>query len=196
MVHALLLQASLPLRSLDAVAFGAGPGSFTGLRIACGVAQGLAAGAGIVTVGVGTLLAIAQAARALRVFACIDARMGEIYCAAFERSAESFHVIHPPQLCTPDAAPALPGGDWMGAGSGFAAHAEALARRYAEQIDDVQPELHPRAHEIAVLGADLLRQGLGVPPEQAHPLYLRDHVALTVEERRARSRAETPEGGR
>ena len=196
MVDALLVQASLPLRSLDAVAFGAGPGSFTGLRIACGVAQGLAAGAGILTVGVGTLLAIAKAARAPRVFACLDARMGEIYCAAFERSAAGFSVIHPAQLCTPDAGPALPGGDWVGAGSGFDVHAEALARRYAKHIDEVQPQLHPRAHEIAVLGADLLHQGLGVPPEQAHPLYLRDHVALTVEERRARSRAEIPEGGR
>jgi tRNA threonylcarbamoyladenosine biosynthesis protein TsaB len=196
MVDTLLAQASLELRAMDAVAFGAGPGSFTGLRIACGVAQGLAAGAGLLTVGVGTLLAIAQASGGQRVFACLDARMGEIYCAAYQRDAADWSVVHPPQLCTPGLAPALTGGNWTGAGSGFAAHGAALARRYDTQIADVQPELHPRAHEVAVLGAELLRQGMGVPPEQAHPLYLRDHVALTVEERRARSQAGTGPGGR
>jgi tRNA threonylcarbamoyladenosine biosynthesis protein TsaB len=189
MVDALLNDAALELRNMDAVAFGAGPGSFTGLRIACGVAQGLAAGAGIATVGVGTLMAMAQASGAPRVLACLDARMGEIYCAAYERNADAWHVVHPPRLSTPDEAPALDGGAWTGVGSGFEAYASALMRRYDGRIDTVQADLHPRAHEVAILGAEMFRQGLGLPPEQAHPVYLRDHVALTIEERRARAHA-------
>ena len=195
MVDALLADARLQLRAVDAVAFGAGPGSFTGLRIACGVAQGLAAGAGVATVGVGTLMAVAQASGAPRVLACLDARMGEIYCAAYERSAAGWSVIHPPRLCTPDSAPALDSRGWTGVGSGFQAHLSALARHYDEQIENVQPDLHPRADEVAILGAEMFRDGLALRPEQAHPLYLRDHVALTVEERRARSHADAAPGG-
>jgi tRNA threonylcarbamoyladenosine biosynthesis protein TsaB len=161
MVDALLNDAALELRNMDAVAFGAGPGSFTGLRIACGVAQGLAAGAGIATVGVGTLMAMAQASGAPRVLACLDARMGEIYCAAYERNADAWHVVHPPRLSTPDEAPALDGGAWTGVGSGFEAYASALMRRYDGRIDTVQADLHPRAHEVAILGAEMFRQGLG-----------------------------------
>jgi tRNA threonylcarbamoyladenosine biosynthesis protein TsaB len=194
MVDALLTDAALALRAVDAVAFGAGPGSFTGLRIACGVAQGLAAGAGIATVGVGTLMAMAQASGAQRVLACLDARMGEIYCAAYERSPAGWSVVHPPRLCKPGSAPALDGGGWTGVGSGFQAHLSALTRRYDEQIENVQPELHPRADEVAILGAEMCRDGLALPPEQAHPLYLRDHVAFTVEERRARSHADAAPG--
>ena len=189
MVDALLNDAALELRNMDAVAFGAGPGSFTGLRIACGVAQGLAAGAGIATVGVGTLMAMAQASGGPRVLACLDARMGEIYCAAYERNADAWYVVHPPRLSTPDDAPALDGGTWTGVGSGFEAYASALMRRYDGRIDAVQADLHPRAHEVAILGAEMFRQGSGLPPEQAHPVYLRDHVALTIEERRARAHA-------
>jgi len=189
MTSALLAQAAVRMQDVDAAAYGAGPGSFTGLRIACGTAQGIAAGAGILTVGVGTLLALAQASGAERVLACLDARMGEVYCAAYERRAQTWDVVFPPQLCSPAAAPLLSGGRWTGAGSGFDAHANALAQRYAGQVADVQPHLHPRAHEIAVLAADMLEQGMGVPPEQAHPLYLRDHVALTIEERRVRGLA-------
>ena len=196
MTSALLTQAALRVQDLDAVAYGAGPGSFTGLRIACGTAQGIAAGAGILTVGVGTLLALAQASGAHRVLACLDARMGEIYCAAYERSAQTWDVVHPPQLCAPSAGPVLSGDGWTGAGGGFDAHANVLAQRYAGQIREVQPQLHPRAHEVAVLATELLRQGKGVPPEEAHPLYLRDHVALTIEERRVRGLAAAAEHDR
>jgi len=196
MVDALLKEAGVDLRSMQVAAFGAGPGSFTGLRIACGVAQGLAAGADLQTVGVGTLAAIAQASGASRVFACLDARMGEVYCAAYERDVKGWRIVHPPQLCTPERTPALSGPDWTAAGSGFAAHGAVLGQRYDGQIAHIQPDLHPHAREIAILGAELARQGMTVPPEQAHPLYLRDHVALTIEERRARAHAASEPGGR
>jgi tRNA threonylcarbamoyladenosine biosynthesis protein TsaB len=90
----------------------------------------------------------------------------------------------------------LSGPDWTGAGSGFAAHGAVLGQRYDGQIAHIQPDLHPRAREVAILAAELARQGMTVPPEQAHPLYLRDHVALTVEERRARAHAASEPGGR
>jgi tRNA threonylcarbamoyladenosine biosynthesis protein TsaB len=196
MVHSLLAEASIELPALHAIAFGAGPGSFTGLRIACGVAQGLAAGAGLTTAGVVTLAAIAEASAGQRVLACLDARMGEIYYAAYERAGAEWNVIHPPQLCTPERAPAVHGADWVAAGNGFAAHGPALARRYDGQIAQTRSELHPHAREIAILGAGLAQRGSTVAPEQAHPLYLRDHVALTVEERRARSRAPTEQDSR
>jgi len=189
MVSAVLAQAQMAVREVNAVAFGCGPGSFTGLRIACGVAQGLAAGAGIQVVAVGSLLAIAQASRSAHVFAALDARMGEIYCAAYQANGQQFDVIAPPQLCSSEQAPQLPPGNWRGAGSGFAAYPDRLAARYADRIRAVDPDLHPRAHEVAILGAHMLRAGLGTRPEDAHPLYLRDHVALTVAERRMRAQS-------
>src|SRR5215831_863253 len=190
-IDALLGRAGIGLGALHAIAFGAGPGSFTGLRIACGVAQGLAAGTGLNVVGVSTLAAIAQASSAQRVLACLDARMGQIYCAAYERDGEAWSEIQPPQLCTAASAPDLADGEWGGAGSGFAVHGPALAQRYDGRIARVLPDLHPRAREIALIAVKLVERGMAVAPDQAHPMYLRDHVALTVEERRARNQAAT-----
>lgn len=190
MIDALLGEAGAALGSFDAIAFGAGPGSFTGLRIACGVAQGLAFAAGLPVADVSTLLAVALASGAERVVSCLDARMGEVYYAAFELGDQSvegrqWRVVHPPQLCAPAGAPPVDGEGWVGAGSGFAVHGPALLERYGGRLSAVRPELHPHAREIAALGAERVRAGLALPAEEAHPLYLRDRVALTVDERRA-----------
>ena len=193
MVEGLLAEAGLSLASLDAVAFGSGPGSFTGLRIACGVAQGLAYAAGLPVVAVSSLLALAQASGAERVISCLDARMGEIYCAAYRRDAHDWQCEQEPVLCRPEAAPLLEGGGWVGAGSAFAAHGETLAARYRSDLVEQRPDLHPSAREVAVLGARQYALGMSVPPEEARPLYLRDRVALTVEERE-RLRAAAPAG--
>ncbi len=185
MIDALLREAGVALVACDAIAFGAGPGSFTGLRIACGVAQGLGFAAGLPLAGVSTLLALAQASGAERVFSCLDARMGEVYCAAFERRSGPWCTTHSPRLCAPAAAPLLDGEGWIGAGGGFAVHGPALQERYASQLERVRPDLHPQAQDIASLGADMVRAGLALPAEQAHPIYLRDRVAFTVDERQA-----------
>lgn len=185
MIDTLLREAGVALAACDAIAFGAGPGSFTGLRIACGVAQGLGFAAGLPLVGVSTLLALAQASGAERVLSCLDARMGEIYCAAFERRGGQWCTTHSPRLCAPAAAPLLEGKGWIGAGSGFAACSNALQERYASHLEMVRPDLHPDARDIASLGVDMVRAGLALPAEQAHPVYLRDRVALTVDERQA-----------
>ncbi len=185
MIDALLGEAGIALANCDAIAFGAGPGSFTGLRIACGVAQGLGFAAGLPLAGVGTLLALAQASGAERVVSCLDARMGEVYSAAFERRNGQWWTAHAPQLCAPAVVPPVDGAGWVGAGSGFAVHGLTLAARYAGHLIGVRPELHPHAQDIAALGADMVRAGLALPAEQAHPVYLRDRVAFTVDERQA-----------
>jgi tRNA threonylcarbamoyladenosine biosynthesis protein TsaB len=183
MVERVLAGRSVRLEELDGIAFGQGPGSFTGLRIACGVTQGLAAGAGLPVVGVSTLLALAQAAGAERALCCLDARMGEIYHAAFVRERERWVAVREPSLCAPQSAPPLPEGVWTGCGSGFAVHGEALARRYGERLGAVKPELFPHAREIAALAAPQFREGRALPAEHAVPLYIRDRVALRPEER-------------
>jgi tRNA threonylcarbamoyladenosine biosynthesis protein TsaB len=200
MVDAVLAEAGVSLRGLDGVAFGAGPGSFTGLRIACGVAQGLAFGATLPVVGIGTLECLAEASGAQRVVACLDARIGDVYHAAFVREEDGrWRAVHPASVCRPETAPRLEGEGWAGVGNGFAAHGEALRARYAGQLLQVLPDLVPHAQEVAALGARALARGEGVSPEQAAPLYVRDKVALSIAERAAlresaRARAEAEPG--
>jgi tRNA threonylcarbamoyladenosine biosynthesis protein TsaB len=189
MIDALLQEASAGLAAFDAIGFGAGPGSFTGLRIACGVAQGLAFAADVPVACVSTLLAVAQGSGAERVAVCLDARMGEVYFGAFQRATgsadEQWSIAHRPQLCPAGSVPDLDGGGWVGAGSGFAAYRALLAGRYGGCVSEMRSELHPSAQHIAVLAAQMVRTGLAVRAEDASPVYLRDNVALTVDERRA-----------
>jgi tRNA threonylcarbamoyladenosine biosynthesis protein TsaB len=189
MIDALLRETGVGLRDLDAVAFGAGPGSFTGLRIACGVAQGLAFGAGLKVVAVGTLEAMAEAAGGARVVSALDARMDEIYLAAYQRTGAGWTCLVAPTLCAAQDAPALEGDGWIGCGSAFAVHGDQLCARYAGRLAAVRPELFAHAREMAAIAARVHTAGGGVEPEQAAPLYVRDKVARTVAERRTASGA-------
>jgi len=184
MVDELLVRHGLNARRLDGIAYGAGPGSFTGLRIACGVTQGLAFGAGIPVVGIDTLLAMAERAPADRVACCVDARMHEIYHAAYERRDGVWHTVHAPGVDAPAAVPLLPAGAWLGAGNGFAVYREALALRYAGSLQAIDTELHARAQEIAQLAVPAFERGRGVDATGAVPLYIRDKVALKSHEQR------------
>jgi len=163
---------------LDAVAFSAGPGSFTGLRIACGLAQGLALPRALPVVGVPTLEALAEECGAGRVVACLDARMHEVYYAAYERRGEGWHETVAAQCVAPAAAPPPPGEGWAGCGSGFAAFPGFLRNR----MRSVNAEIHPTAVAVARLAAPRLAAGEGVDAAQAAPLYLRDKVAFTQAE--------------
>lgn len=183
MVDELLDRHGLAIKSLDGIAYGRGPGSFTGLRIACGVVQGLAFGAGIGVVGVVTLAAMAQATGAGRVVCCLDARMGEIYHAAYERSGANWETVQVPGLYAPGDAPAPPAGGWTGCGSGFAAHGALLNRRYAGRLSAIMPDVFPHARDVALLAAAEFEAGRAMAPEQAVPLYIRDKVALKTSER-------------
>jgi tRNA threonylcarbamoyladenosine biosynthesis protein TsaB len=192
MVDELLREGDAPLGTLDAIAFGRGPGAFTGVRLAATVAQGLAFGAGLPVVPVSDLRALAQRAldedRALtRVLVCTDARMREVYWACFERSSDSFagpcgeeRVSAPGDVGLPLAWGAAgraagPGaGRLVGVGSGFAAYPE-LCREFP--LDVVLQGLLPRAVEIVKLAVPEVAAGRVLPADQALPVYLRDDVA-------------------
>ncbi|HXZ51438.1 MAG TPA: tRNA (adenosine(37)-N6)-threonylcarbamoyltransferase complex dimerization subunit type 1 TsaB [Burkholderiales bacterium] len=186
MLERLLAARRMSARELDAVAFGAGPGSFTGLRIACGVAQGLAFARGIPLLGVPTLEALAEESGAGRVLACLDARMHEVYYAALERGPSGWCAAIETQCVAPAAAPLPAGGGWHGCGNGFAAYREALAARLGDALGRVSPETHASAVAVARLAAPRLAAGEGVDAALAAPLYVRDKVALTTQERGGR----------
>ncbi|MBC8007002.1 MAG: tRNA (adenosine(37)-N6)-threonylcarbamoyltransferase complex dimerization subunit type 1 TsaB [Prolixibacteraceae bacterium] len=184
MIEALLVESGLELGQLDGIAFGAGPGSFTGLRIACGVAQGLAFGARVPVIAVGTLAALAQEAGAPKVIACLDARMGEIYHAAYRCDGGHWTQIAAAAVGPVQSAPLVDGEGWFGCGSGFAVYGDALAEHYGGQLAGVAATLHPHARSIARLALPVLATGGGVPAEQAAPMYVRDKVALKMHEQR------------
>lgn len=186
MLDALLRDAGVKLAQLDGIAFGMGPGSFTGVRIACGATQGLALGAGLPVAGVCTLEALAEASGKSQVIAALDARMGEIYHAAYQKQDGGWKAVSEPCLCKPEDAPAVSGAGWCGVGSGFAAHGEKLGGRYAGQLQGVDGAVVPQAAAIAALGARRFANGRGVDAALALPLYLRDKVALKTSEREAR----------
>ena len=179
----LLQQAALEMQSIDGVAYGAGPGSFTGLRIACGMAQGLALARNLAVAGIGTLLALAENCGADKVIACLDAHMGEVYHAAYCRSGGNWIEMHAPGLYRPDAVPQVEGGDWFGCGSGFRVHAAALARCYDGAIARTDAAAVPNASAMLRLATRVFAAGQGVDAAAAVPLYVRDKVALKASER-------------
>ena len=170
-----MLQELLKGSSIEAVAFGAGPGAFTGLRIACALAQGLAFARNLPVIGISTLEALAQESGAARVVACIDARMSEVYYAALEKRAGRWREVVAAQCVAPKSAPRPPGEGWVGCGNGFAVYGNMGVSR-------VFPDLHPTALAVAQLAAPRLAAGEGVDAAQALPVYLRDKVAFTKEE--------------
>jgi tRNA threonylcarbamoyladenosine biosynthesis protein TsaB len=186
-ILALLAEAGVSLRALDAIAFGRGPGAFTGLRTACSVAQGLAFGAGKPVLAIDTLLAVAEDARAgrdeLDVWVAMDARMDEVYAARYRFAAGAWSVVDAPMLTTPEALNAR----WQAqppqlvAGSALGAFGARLALGDAA----LAPEARPRAAAMLPLARELWVQGGAVDAAHALPLYLRDKVAQTTLEREA-----------
>jgi tRNA threonylcarbamoyladenosine biosynthesis protein TsaB len=183
-IRALLTQAGVALHDLDAVAFGSGPGAFTGLRLACAAAQGLALGGGLGVVPVCSLAALALRGEGERLFVATDARMHELYFAAYERQDGRLLEIQTP-VCGPVEAVNIPDGNWFALGSGFTAYPE-LAERFGAHLVGLRASAVPRAAEVARLAVPEIRQGGLLAPERAAPLYVRDKVALTTAERLAR----------
>jgi tRNA threonylcarbamoyladenosine biosynthesis protein TsaB len=192
MVRMALAEAGFTLAQLDGLAFGAGPGSFTGIRIGCGVAQGLALGAELPVVPVPTLAAVAQSVGRERgwtkVVACLDARMREVYVAAHAHRGDAWRVVMAPAVLPPadvhspvdgDCNPSTPDG-WCGAGNGFAAY-PALAAQLG--LRDVDADARPTAQAVGELALPRLAAGEGVAAAKALPLYVRHRVALTTAER-------------
>ena len=182
MLDRLLASAGISIAQLDAVAFGAGPGSFTGLRIACGVAQGLAFARGWPVAGISTLEAMAEESGAARVVACLDARMHEVYYSAIEKDGLRWREVVATQCIAPASAPVPAGDGWIGCGNGFSVYEDLFRNRFARRM----PEVHPSAMAVARLAATRFAAGEGVDAALAAPVYVRDKVALTIEERISR----------
>lgn len=186
-VRDLLAQAGLSLDALDALVFGRGPGSFTGVRTACSVAQGLAYGArggrGIAVLPVDTLLAVAEDARerhgCTQVVAVLDARMDEVYTARFQFAAKGWSDSGDFAVCAPERVQVPEG--WTVAGNAPAAFASRLAPG-ARHVDAL-----PRAQALLRLAPVLLARGLAQDARDALPLYIRDKVAQTTAERTAKA---------
>lgn len=181
---AVLDEAGLTYAGLDGIAFGMGPGSFTGLRVACGVAQGLAVGRDLPLLGIGTLEAMALAAGSERVIVLLDARMGEVYYGCFVGGIQQGDIgVAPPHELP---VPATSG--WLACGNGIGAY-PMLRERLAGVVTQWRPEILPDAEFVARLAAPRMARGECIDPADAVPLYVRDKVAKTVAERLA-------EGGR
>jgi tRNA threonylcarbamoyladenosine biosynthesis protein TsaB len=186
LIRELLDEAEVGLADLDGIAFGEGPGSFTGLRIGCGVAQGLAFGAGLPVVGVCTLEALAQQADADKVVACLDARMNEVYHAAYIREGQQWREVVAPGLYPPQHVPLTEGHGWCAIGSGWDHFGPVLHGVYGAQIAHTVVDAFPLARHMAVLAAPRFARGEGLPPHEVAPLYVRNKVAMTIKERESR----------
>ena len=184
MVEAVLTEGAIRLAELDCIAFGRGPGGFTGVRLAASVTQGLAFGAGLTVVPVSDLLAVAQQVfdvqpAARQVLVCNDARMQEVYWTWAMRGADGLAVAGGPErVGSPDTVqlPSGPPGSLMGAGRGFAVWPQ-LAPRLGLAEASVRAQLLPRAREIVRLAVPQWLAGQAVAPQEAQPTYLRDDVA-------------------
>ena len=185
MIDELLRESATQLEQMDAIAFGRGPGSFTGVRLAASVTQGLAFGAGVPIVPISDLQAVAQRAAegdaaSQRVLVCNDARMQEVYWACFERSPDGLmlpvgveRVSKPSDVQLPD--------EWAtraisGAGRGFAAYT-VLRMNLSDRLNRIDDAVLPGAREIAILAVAEVRAGRVHPPEAAVPIYIRNDVA-------------------
>jgi len=188
MIEAVLEEAGVSRRQLDAVAVGRGPGAFTGVRLGVSVAQGLALGLDIPVVPVSSLAALAQDASAHAgetILALIDARMGEIYAGSFRRGGGGLVEAISEETVGLASELVLPRAGCI-VGSGWIAYADVLAARLPAAPRLVDGARYPQARAIALLAATRFAAGHGVAPEQALPVYLRDKVALTLKEQRAR----------
>lgn len=191
LVRQLLAEAGLSLNALDGIAFGAGPGSFTGLRVACGAAQGLAVASELPLLPVGSLACMAWAAGAPQVLVALDARMGEVYWGRYARTAEGVTAlvadrVLPPAEVLQDVGGMKNGsGAWLACGNGLTAYPE-IAEQLQSRGIALQPAITPDAGWVAQLAVPALSRGEGLDPALAAPVYVRDKVALTVAERLAR----------
>lgn len=207
----LLADAGIKRSQLDAIAVSRGPGAFTGVRLAIALAQGIALALHKPVVAISTLQAIAaalppplrmqgrageglsghsQSASAepepRRILAAIDARMGEVYAGAFERRGDQLIAISAEVVAAPNQV-VLPDnqGNWHGAGTGFAAAGNALQLHLGSQLLDVDASILPHAADVARLAVAAYARGEALAPERVEPAYLRNNVALTLEEQKA-----------
>jgi tRNA threonylcarbamoyladenosine biosynthesis protein TsaB len=190
MIQQVLADGGVAVAQLDGIVCGIGPGSFAGLRIGLGVVKGLALARDLPVAGVSSLAMLAQRAMrlhgAMQVAAIIDARMSEVYLGAYGRDAAGLaQVLLADRVCPPEQVPALGAGEWRGVGTGWARYETVLRRRTGATLQSVDGSALPHAEDAFALGLPLLAAGKGTSADALAPAYLRDRVALTLEEQAA-----------
>lgn len=183
--EALLAEAGISRRQLDAIAVGRGPGAFTGVRLAIALAQGIALGLDLPVLPVSTLAALASQAAGERRVAAIDARMGEVYLGCFAAEGDELRAVSAEVVLKPEAAQLADGAGWHGVGTGFAAADGMLATRWQGRLAAVDATALPHAADVARLAALAFARGEGLSPERLEPAYLRNDVALTLAQQQA-----------
>ncbi|VAW70539.1 tRNA threonylcarbamoyladenosine biosynthesis protein TsaB [hydrothermal vent metagenome] len=183
MIDDLLRQAGIKIADLDALAFGRGPGSFTGVRIATGIVQGLAFANDLPVIPVSTLASIAQFAcnkhQQKNIIAGIDARMGEMYWGCYRQSENGLMILDGVEQVTPASEVSVPDSQvkWLGAGTAWQSYSEELERCLSTQISEIHSGYLPTSSSIAQLAVYEYEQGRVLEASQALPVYLRNNVA-------------------
>ena len=181
MIESVLAEADIGVRQLDAIAFGRGPGAFTGVRIAASIVQGIAFAAELPVLPVSTLAALALGALretgAAQAIAALDARKNEVYWGCYRQDGDGLVLQGSEIVCSPAGTPQPGPGRWVAAGSGWLAYPEALLSHCSDAVIRVLPDLEPRAGDVARLGLLDFLQGGAVTADAAVPVYLRDNVA-------------------
>ncbi|MCK4744288.1 MAG: tRNA (adenosine(37)-N6)-threonylcarbamoyltransferase complex dimerization subunit type 1 TsaB [Sulfuriflexus sp.] len=189
MCDELLAESNCKLSELDAIAFGRGPGAFTGVRIATGVVQGIAFAHDLPVVPVSSLAAMAFAAwtekKTSHAMTAIDARMGEVYWACYECNDAGVKEIVAEQVCPPDQVDLPTSDSWVGIGSGWDTYQQELKSIVGESIMDIDGNCFPQAQHIAMLAALSVEKGEVLAAAQAMPVYLRDNVAKKKAEQKS-----------
>jgi tRNA threonylcarbamoyladenosine biosynthesis protein TsaB len=195
MVQALMAEAGCAFSQLDGLVCGVGPGSFAGVRIGVGYVKGLALALDRPVLGVSSLAMLAQAAiesGATQVLACIDARMNEVYWGSFERDADGLaRASGAARVAAPEAVRETRAGPWHAVGTGWATYGEVLRAQVDAAIAQVDGTALPHAQCALRLARPRFEQGLGIRADALEPLYLRDKVALTLEEQARLRQAKT-----
>lgn len=182
LIGEVLNEGGMERTDLDVIAFGRGPGGFTSLRIGAGVVQGIAFGLSLPVIPVSSLATLAQGAHrtrsADRVIAAIDARMGEIYCAAFVADEGGVMQLHGPErVLAPDRFECPEGGGWHGCGTGWETYREVLVQQCGTALTGITEPRLPHAIDMLPHARAALARGETYPAELAVPVYLRDRVA-------------------
>ncbi|MFW5427178.1 MAG: tRNA (adenosine(37)-N6)-threonylcarbamoyltransferase complex dimerization subunit type 1 TsaB [Methylophagaceae bacterium] len=181
MMNDLFKQAEITISEIDAVAFGRGPGSFTGVRVGVGVAQGIAFARGIPVIPISSLMAVAQGAADKlnidNIAVAMDARMGEVYSASYQRENGVVSLVDSEQVCPPEKYMPENEQQWTGIGTGWGVYDEILRQNFADNLAHVSIEHYPLASSVLKLAEIEAKAGRLLPAEQAMPVYLRDNVA-------------------
>ena len=178
MIKSLMAEHDLNFSDLDGIAVGAGPGSFTGLRIAAGVAQGIAFGADLPLLPVSTLAALAQQSlksESQHILSCIDARINEVYWAVYSNDGHKIELVGEEQLCKPELVDFEISGSCYGVGNGMN-FINQMPKHIQSLISAFDSEVYPRALAMAELAVGYLEQGMSIKPEDFSPTYLRNKV--------------------